>query len=278
MKIVLKYFEVLCLLIIFSLSARSPICDTYIIAGHAGLAPTIWTNRGDFFAISCTADTILDQASILTLFKIPKFSSLFKTPWIIGARFGYTWCQDFEVYLESNYRQAGGRKFNLPNLVIPTVDTITFILDMKKYRAVDAYLGVRYYGQSCGYDWLTWFIGGKFGFLHHYNVDFIFTTNSVLVPNPVGPFVSGALPFFIKSTTPSGGVDIGFEVGIGCNCYVTMTGQIIATCGPKGSLIPFDVCTTGIAINPSLAPNGFMIGSIRTELFFPITLGLKYYF
>jgi hypothetical protein len=261
-------------------------CGDFSFEAREGVAPTLWTHRDNFSAISCTAFSLIGLPTpIVTLFKIPKFHNLFGAPWIIGGRFGYMVDDTIQYYLEFNYRQAHGKQFTATNrntnaIVLPNlIDTITFVLSMKKYSAFDAYAGTRYYGNWCGCEHIDWFVGGKVGILHRKKINFTFTTNSTIVPNPTGPFVSQELPFFLRNNSISGGINLGFITKIGCKVNLIFTGELVAACGPKvNPAIQFDLCTTAIAINPNLVPNAFTIGSICTELFFPITIGLEYNF
>ena len=277
-------FKAFLLIIFFSYPAliAYPEGDCFFIEGHAGIAPTVWTNRAQFTAISCTASTIVGLASpVVDLFKMPQFNNLFKLSWIVGGKVGYNIQECDQIFLEANYRRAGHKRFNVTNngisLDIPSLDNVTFLLAMNNdFRAIDAYVGIRHYFATC---WcVDYFIGAKAGLVYHQKVDFIFSTNSLSVPFPNGPFVSSVLPFFNSSTSFAGGLMGGFHFDMGCNMNIVITAELVATCSPPGAIIPFDVCTTTIEINPVIAPNNFIIGSLGTELFFPITIGFLYNF
>lgn len=260
--------------------------NDFSIETRIGIAPILWTQRGNFSAISCTASSLIGTpTAIITLFELPQFHHLFRIPWIVGGKIGYSLDECHECYFELNYHQAHGKQFVAANggngvIVLPNlIDTITFTLAMKQYAAIDWYIGARYFGDWCWCDRLTYFVGGKVGMLHHKKVNFTFTTNSTIVPNPTGPFVSSEIPFFLISNAISGGVNFGLSKNIGCCVDLVITGEVVATCAPKtNALIPFDLCTTGIAINPNLAPNAFRNASLGTEFFFPITIGLYFNF
>jgi hypothetical protein len=255
-------------------------CQDMNVEVRAGVAPTFWTQRENFAAISCNAVSILQLPSVyVPLFNMPKFNKLFSVPWYLGLHVGYALCEDQEIYAELNYRQSHARTFTLNSLAIPNIDTISFSITPKNnYKIVDAYIGMRNYWRSCWCDAIELFLGAKVGFVHHSKVNFTFTTASLIVPPPA-PFVSSVLPLFFSNTVVAIGANIGLAYEIGCDFSLVLTGELVANCGPRAnSNIPFDFLTQSIFINPVLAPNSFIIGPIGTEIAIPLTIGLKYRF
>jgi hypothetical protein len=250
----------------------------FAIEARGGIAPTAWINRDNFSAISINATSILLLPSaFVPLFQMPSFSKLFGLPWFIGIHIGSMMAPDQEIYAEINYRQAHKRIFTLNNLVIPNIDTIFFSLMPKNnYRVLSAFVGARKYWQFCSQQSVNAFFGGKIGLTHHAKTDFTFTTYSLAVP---APYTSDTLVLFRKNTGFAGGFNAGFEFDFGCDLRIVFTAEMVAACGPNGNEnIPFDYPTQSVVINPFLAPNSFIVGSIGTELFFPITIGCKYFF
>jgi len=254
------------------------LCNNFNAEIRAGIAPTVWLNRGNFSAISCNATTILQLPSVyVPLFEMPHFNKLFGLPWFVGGHIGYMLGHDQELYAEINYQQAHKRVFTLNNLVIPNIDTIFFsLMPQNNYRVWSAFAGARKHWQPCSCQSLDLFLGGKIGLLHHQKVNFSFITYSLAVP---APYTSDSLLLFKKSTGFAGGLNIGFEFNCFCDLKIVATAEIVAACGPRANNnIPFDYATQSVVINPFLAPNSFIVGTVATELFFPITIGLGYGF
>jgi hypothetical protein len=257
-------------------------CGCFDIEVRAGVAPTIWSDRGLVQAVSCNALAIPGfNRSIVDLFKLPKFSKFFHVPWIVGVHLGYEVSPCFETYIEFNYRQARGRTFELIGrdaITIPNdVLNVTFTFN-DKYRAFDAYIGARYYWT---WDW-CWcnevdvFLGGKFGLVHRKKVDFAYNFSSASCVSETA-LTSACTPFFFASTRPAAGLNIGAEWCLGCGFWLVLTGEVVATCGPKNN-DNIAAINAGCNVLPSILPSNLIIGHIGTEIFFPITLGLKYSF
>ena len=72
---------------------------------HAGIAPIIWTKRGEVDLLSCTANPLNPVLSTsCNIFQ--NLRTLYKLPWTFGGIFGYSWTDNVEMYLEFNYLQA----------------------------------------------------------------------------------------------------------------------------------------------------------------------------
>lgn len=259
-------------------------CSCFNFQVQAGVAPIVWTHKGDFTAVSCNASLGCPTSTIgpvLSLFELPKFNHLFKIPWTVGGKIGYLLDDNVEIYVEANYRQARAKN----NLLIQTnLDLLLFVAqpqfvfsDLSKYSFVDVYVGARYYFDPCWCECISFFVGGQLGFVHHKEINFRLTTSSLT--NPCAPaFTTDRLPLFNKHNGVAAGANIGLDYCI-CDCLsLVLTAEFIATCRPEGnSNISFDECTAD-AVLPELRPTNFIIHSSGTELFFPITLGLKYNF
>lgn len=253
---------------------------------RAGVAPTIWNDRSDFSFVSCNALAIPNNTSdIVSVFPLPKFKSFFKTPWIIGGQIGYAVTDCFEFYLEANYRKASSRKFlldggldenRLPLGVLIPNDRVIIALDFRDgYRAVDFYVGARYYWGRCWCDRLAWFLGGKFGLVHRQAVDFDFNIRSVLC-DASAALTGTSVPFFERSNSPAAGVNFGLDWCWGCGWSFMIMAEVVATCGPKSN--DNIIIASNCSQLPSLLPSNIIIGPIGTEIFFPVTFGVKYSF
>lgn len=243
---------------------------------RAGVAPTIWRDRGDFSLVSCNGLAAGQDSTIVTLFELPKFSKFFKTPWIIGGQIGYAVTDCMEFYLEANYRKANHKKFVISDVAIPNDTlTVTFLFD-DGYRAVDAYAGARYYWGRCWCDKLAWFLGGKFGLVHRQEVDFDFSLAQEICVVGAPLESRNSVPFFYRSTSPSVGLNFGLDWCWGCGWSFMFMAEVVATCGPKSN--DNIVIANNCSQLPLLNPSNIIIGHIGTEIFFPITFGVKYSF
>ncbi len=265
----------------FAMSAQAFDCALDGLELRAGIAPTVWLSRASFLAVSCNATSMLGLPNpVIPLFQMPRFRQVFSVPWFLSGRVMYQANDEIEWYLEAEYHQAQPRTFTLSDLIIPNIDTIFFSLKPSSYKVFGCSVGARVY---C-HDWYTRcadievFFGGKLGFVHHFKTQFVFTTASLTVPPPA-PFVSDSLVLFKSNTVPAAGLNIGCTGDFKCGWAWIITAEFVVTGGPRANAnIPFDYSTQSVVINPVLAPNNFIIGSIGTEIFFPITLGLKYNF
>lgn len=248
---------------------------------HAGIAPTVWTDRSPFYAISNNAVTTFGAASnVVPLFNMPKFNHLFKLPWIVGGHLGYAIFDTTEIYGEFNYRQARQKTLDFCAIVLPSkIDTIAFTVSpCNKYQVFDGYLGVRYYGDLCFSDRASYFVGGKFGLLHRKKVNFRFTTNSVVAPFAAGAFASQTYTLFEAENLPASGISAGINFNAWCGLSVFLSAELVATCGPTNTTPIYFNASTATSIDPNLAPSDFIVGQVGVELFFPITVGLRWYF
>jgi hypothetical protein len=255
-------------------------CGTYTGQLHAGIAPIIWTRRGEIDLFSCQSSTVNPVIQLAP--KFPKFRKLYKLPWTIGGYIGYSWSDNIELYLEFNYLQAKqkhhntGFAFVIPN-VTPT-QTLFVILD--HYSLIDGYIGIHYYwDRFC--DWISPFVGFKVGFTHHRNVNASLNLNGTPVmlapatsPNSCIPSALSANVtnrFFRRNTIISGGFNLGLDICFCDGWSIQLTGEFVASCGPR-TLAP-SVFVTPLP-PPTLATN-IIFDGIGTELRFPVTLGVK---
>ena len=269
-------------------------CGALDLQFHVGIAPMIWRNRGLINAVSCPSTVGAPGGSaIFPLFQIPKFSTFYHAPWLIGGQLGYAISDNIRVYLEINYLQSRGKKdvalVSTTNISTAAATSNTFTFTLEKYRLVDAYIGARYYfDRWC--DRTSFFLGFKAGLTHHKRVRF---AAAFTAPQPPAPQVvvaeSANVLFFHRNTVPSGGVNFGLDFCFCGNWSLVLTGEIVASCGPKNNKnIAFGQSGAGcgavlgpqpvLPLVPFLSLNNLLIGGIGTELRFPITAAVRYSF
>lgn len=229
---------------------------------QAGVAPIIWTHRDLIRALDCS---LQPAEPLVNLVQFPRFSKLFKVPWTVGGQIGYALDENIRIYADVNYLQARGKNdVTVVTDVLPAFGvSSTFIFNFHKYRLVDFHLGFRYYfDRWC--DLVSLFIGAKAGFTHynHTVLDFDFSI-------PVGSTYTG-FEIFQRHTSPSGGLNIGLDFCLGCNWYLALTAEFVASCGPR---VNFDFIPLPLAIF-----RNFFFGAVGPEIRFPITLALRYAF
>lgn len=245
-------------------------CDAWSAQIYTGVAPITWTKRDPVLFVSC--DQINPLVTVSEHF--PRFSQLFKTPWIIGGILGYALHENTEIFLEANYLQAKAKHrdtgfvFTFPN----TTDTIAFTFE--RYRLVDAYVGVRYYSDRCWCN-TAWFLGAKVGFTHHNNTNGALVVNCSFLCDGFDTACDASSSAFLKSNNVlSGGLITGLDYCWCNNWSIILNFEIIASCA--ASTIAFSSFEQALPI--TLLPTNLVLGSLGTELRFPITLGLKYSF
>lgn len=252
---------------------------------RAGVAPTIWHDRGEFSLVSCNALAIPGVSNVIVpVFELPKFSRFFRTPWIIGGQIGYAVTDCLEFYVEANYRKASHHNFvlnggldqngNPKGVAIPNDKVVIALNFHEGYRAADFYVGARYYWGRWWCDRLAGFLGGQFGFVHRQNVDFDFAITSVSCPGSQP--LTGTSSFFRRHNSPAAGVNFGIDWCFGCGWSFVILAEVIATCGPRSN--NNIVIESNCSQLPSLLPSNIMVGRIGTEIFFPVTFGFKYSF
>lgn len=265
---------------------------------QGGVNPILWTDRGTLAFVDCAAAGIpvppvspifpIVTASSTTG-RISRFRSFYRVPFIVGGQIGYAWSDNTRVYGEFNYSQAKSKgsttsplalSFSAPfivlGVVVPTPSTIN--LTLAKYKLFDAYVGVQYYWDRwC--DRYSFFVGGKVGLTHHKAVS---TSATIAVPATLVPAAvliptatTPATYLFNSNTVVSGGLNVGLDIGFCGNWAFLITGEVVASCGPRSnSNIP-------VTIAPAIAgfaPSNLLIGNIGTELRFPVTAGIRYSF
>jgi len=259
-------------------------CDRVTVQAHAGIAPIIWTNRGNFQLVSCNianGDCAgQDLGPINCLFGMPKFKDLYKMPWTVGGKIGYMINDCSEIYVEGNYRQANAKNcFQITPSVNTGAEIATTIFrfnNLSKYSFFDVYIGARRYFDLdlCFCNNFSWFVGMQVGLAHHKKVkgDLYFKSTS----NDCGDVLNqSCVQLFSKHTALAAGGNIGFDYCIGCGWSLVLTAEFIATCGPNGNQ---NIVVTEANVVPDIAPSNFIVGGIGTEVIFPVTLGLKYNF
>jgi opacity protein-like surface antigen len=240
-------------------------CGAWDLQVQGGVAPILWRNRGPISGVNCTSSATVP---VIQLFPTsPKFSKFFKTPWIIGGQVGYAMSDNTRVFAEFDYSQAKAKSAVVLTSTSSVPGTISFAFN--KYKIFEGYVGARYYWDRwC--DHLSFFLGGKVGFLRHkkQNVDLIFA-----FPATVVAYTLSDQAFYAKSTRISGGGHIGLDYCICGNWSIVLTGEVVATCGPRGA--------APLSLGTSSSLNGFtnlFIPAIGTELRFPVTLAVRYSF
>lgn len=241
-------------------------CGGWSYQIRAGVYPTIWHSRGDIFlnGCDCTTNAVVPGTN---LGEVPKFSKLFKVPFIVGSIWEMQWCDCFDLYGELNFIQASPRK-EVRNT--QQAANAAFALRLGHYRAVSGYVGLHYNLFECGASRV--FLGAKLGAIYHSNID-----AHQLVTSPDTncacdqPFKR---TFFKNKVKVSGGVNLSWDY-CWCDCWgLVLTGEVVASGGPRGTCLPL----TANEISQLAGGSALATHKIKTEISFPVTLGLRYNF
>lgn len=243
-------------------------CGSWAYQVRAGVYPTIWRSRGDVFLNSC--DCVTNTAVTgANLGELPKFNKFFKLPFIVGTQLTYAWNDCFDAYLEFNFIQANHKKdaVNTVNAVNPAL-----AIRLGHYRAVSGYVGLHY-------NFMEWcnstivFVGAKIGAIYRSNI--YAHTVTPLANVSCSCSESFRRIFFKHGTQISGGVNLGLDYCWCNNWSIVLIGEAVVSRGPKGTnCVPL---TTQEIV--SLAGGSALgVQRIKTEISFPVTLGLKYNF
>ncbi len=254
-------------------------CGTYSGQLHAGVAPIIWTKRGEVDLLSCSTSTENPVFQLAEHF--PKFKTLYKLPWTFGGIFAYSWTDNFEVYLEFNYLQATPkRKDNIPfAFIFPNLTPQQELLvRLGKYNLIDAYIGWRYYtNRFC--NWISYFTGLKVGVTMHRSSNGLLSVNGqsvVLVPatnnNCTSSNTSSNNHFFKKNTVITGGFNLGVDICFCGGWSFVITGEVVASCAPR---LPRPAVFTPPLPAPASPFTNIIFTGLGTEFRFPVTFGIK---
>jgi hypothetical protein len=269
-------------------------CGSFGLEVEGGIYPIVWTKRDSTLLVSCPTTATTNPVG--SFGKLPKFSDLYKLPWTVGGRIHYAMSDNTEIYVEFNYAQAR-HKDSCQSLSCGSTSndccavglvTITpaapLALSLGKYKLFSAYFGARYYWDRwC--DRVSFFLGEKVGLVHHKRVSFNslsavaggfdcfgFGTGFCGSANNCGS--NSCNDFFRRNTVVSGGVNFGFDVCFCGNWGLTLTGEVVASCGPRGN----GNIVLGVDDAANLGGSNIIVGHVNTELSFPVTFGVRYNF
>lgn len=227
---------------------------------QGGVNPIVWAKRDNSFWVDGLG--------------LPSFLHLFKIPWIVGGKVGYNLNGCTEIYVEGDYTQARG-KHRTFSATSPLNGLTNFVAELSKYKAYGVWGGARYYfgldclsDCSCFIDRAAFFIGLQVGFVHHNQLDVALTSTTA-----VG-YVTGPVFYqvFFKNYTISAGGNVGVDFAVNDCFSVVFTAEFLGNGASRS-------CPVGCSGTPlaGLYSEPVNVG-FDTELWFPVTLGLKYNF
>jgi hypothetical protein len=245
-------------------------CWSYQI--RVGVYPTIWRSRPHLFLNSCDCATGAAVTGA-DLGELPKFNKFFKLPWIVSSQIIYDWNDCWSLYGELDYIQSR-RKDELRNTVSAVNPALAIRLGT--YRAISGYVGAKYnFHDWCGCDNFSFYLGAKIGFIYRQST---LAHQLTVAPTPA-PACACPSPFkrdfFRHKAKISGGGSLWFVYGW-CNCWsLVLMGEVVASGGPRGNAcIPL----TNTEVVQLAGGANLGLNKIKTEISFPVTLGLKYDF
>lgn len=232
-------------------------CGAWDLQVDGGVEPIVWRNREPWTALDCS-----DTPPVFDLVQAPKFSRLYRVPWVVGGQVGYAYTDNARVYLEFNYQQAN-RKHDVELLPIDDATT-SFVLNAGRFKLWDGYVGARYYWDRwC--DRVSFYLGGKIGFAVRLRSRY---ENFTLGDNALVEFDDTNFSHRDVAVV-AGGADFGFDICFWGNWSVVIQGSILCNSGPYGARnIPTTLDTISY----------FSVGNVLNELRFPVTGGLRYSF
>lgn len=243
-------------------------CGAMNFEFKAGVAPKVWTRDRDrvFGVVPTTSPNI----PFVDFVKIPRFRCLYKLPWTVGIKLGYFLSCNLETFLEFNYTQADARRAFTFGVPLDSVGATINVRPTNKLKEFSGFLGTRYYWNRWFCNTTSWFFGAKVGVTHHRARCFDFVVTGV--PN-TADFTSSVETLFRRHTSVAGGVHTGFDVKLWCGFSFVFTAEAVASCGPRGNQnIALATPTQGLGLT------NISVGSVGTEVTFPITFGIQYTF
>ena len=221
---------------------------------HGGVVPIIWAGRGS----DCT-----NQGD-----RLPSFHDLFKIPFIVGGKVGWNWNECSEIFVQVDYVQAHGRcgsfSINCPSSVNGNA---VIASGVGKYTAIGFWVGSRYYfNLDCVCRALSFFAGLQVGFVQHRQIDISLSATSNVGTAPVS-----CHPMFLRTTTISGGANFGLDLCLTPCLSLVLTGAVLG----NGAIRNYPVICLETPL-PGINSATVLVGRFQTELWFPLTLGLKF--
>ena len=248
-------------------------CGNWSYQNRIGVYPTIWRERGHVFLNSC--DCVTGNAVTgADLGELPKFNKFYNVPWIVGTQLQFSWNDCWRLYGELNYIQASHKK--TPRNTVQALNSqLAIVFDT--YRAISGYVGAMYNlgDWSCFCENGSFFIGAKIGFIYRENILARQVTLAPSLAPTCGCVSLFKRDFFKHGAKISGGANLGFEYGWCDRWSIVLMGEVVVSGGPKGnSCVPL---TTAEIVQIAGGSN-LGVTKVKTEISFPVTLGLKYDF
>lgn len=260
-------------------------CGQWSIVPKGGVAPTIRTAQDPVWLINpclnlsgpitgCENTPPNPTSPVFTVSKTAKFQNQFKTPFIVGFELQYALDDYHMVYLEYAYRQAKAKVFPFTAGLFQVCERFT------NYSSSAGYLGARQYFNRIWCEHLAFFVGLKIGILHRKQVCY---NLNLAVPSFDVPLTTIAdNPYFFADNVVSGGLHLGFDYCFNCNWSFQFNAEVVASAGPKvNQNVRFgqDAGQTDPAILAALGGlTNVNIGATGTEVYFPVTFGIRYNF
>lgn len=241
-------------------------CGSWAYQFRGGVYPTLWRSRGDIFLDSCDCTTNTPGASV-NLGQLGKFSDYFKLPFVVGSQLIYETNNCFSLYGEVNFIQGSPKRSALNTTQSSNAN---FALRFGHYRAVSGYVGLFYdVADFCN---STLFVGAKIGGIYHSNI----YAHQVVASPEVNCICDEVVRrmLFKHGLRVSGGVSLGLDYNW-CNCWnLVLMGEAVFSGGPKGACAPL-LSSEIVAL---VGGSALSTRTIKTEISFPVTLGLMYSF
>jgi hypothetical protein len=293
-------------------------CGALNFEFKAGVAPKVWTDRGCIFGVDCRIPSprgpFIELGRIPKfhcLHKVPwtvgfklgymmschaevflefqYFQANFKCFDFFGRGFNK---RDGDKRDGDSHKMSGSRdgshsfssrdnqrRFNFDNF--------------SRLKEFAGYLGTRYYCDRWFCNTTSWFFGSKVGVSHHRARCFNFRDNNRHRFNDGfdgkrknnnnnmsnrfsrdNRIRRANFDLFDDHTSVSGGVHTGVDVRVWCDFSFVFTAEVVATCGPRGNHNARFFDRPG----SRWGSRHISIGSVGTEVTFPITFGLQYSF
>lgn len=242
-----------------------PLPANWSLTFKAGVAPTLLTDRGAIAPVVCSS-----TPPVFTAACEQKFSDLWGNhPLTVGVDLAYAVADYMEFFGEVDYRRTKAHTscFTATQLG-EEFGVITLHLD--SFRAVGAYVGLRYFSCRYIYERMSFFVGSKLGLMHYQKVNACPLTfespenNSIFDQNNL---------WFEASTVVSGGLQVGFDCLLTCRWSLFFNAEVVAGAAPKTA---FNIIKQDELVLPDFT--NIIHEQSGTLLAFPINLGLRFYF
>ncbi|MBI2774461.1 hypothetical protein HYX58_00425 [Candidatus Dependentiae bacterium] len=244
---------------------NGPLVKPFSLTIRAGVAPSIFSDRGTVNAVVCPFTTPFFQVS-----EGQKFGQVWHNyPLNIGIDLAFALANNVELFGEFNYRRASPTNQSFTG-VSPAGAFGEIFLNLNHFQEFGGYVGFRYFFNRVFCDRCAFFLGSKFGLVNYTEVK----SQPVRIVRAIdGAELTQDSIWYESNNAVSGGLQVGFDYLFCDSISLFFNAEIVASAAPKPL---FNFAVENLAIFTNF--NNLIRESQGTLLSFPVNTGFRFYF